>query len=212
MAILTGAGEKSFVAGAAAPPWRRKRRSAAASWRAADSMYSTSSRTSASRPLPRLMATRSAADASWPSRTIGLPSIPHESDSRRSISGRLPDTVVRSGVARGCISAAARHSNCCSPAIRFSAADAYRLRLVNRVVTAANLMGEARKLAHTLASKAPVAVPRSRPPSNRGLETAARRGAKFRGHALRTWWLPLTTCAKEPKAFLEKRKAEFRGK
>ncbi len=41
---------------------------------------------------------------------------------------------------------------------QISAAEAYRLGLVNRVVTPANLMGEARKLAHTLASKAPIAV------------------------------------------------------
>ena len=40
---------------------------------------------------------------------------------------------------------------------QITAAEAHRLGLVNRVVTGANLMGEARKLAQALAAKAPIA-------------------------------------------------------
>ena len=53
---------------------------------------------------------------------------------------------------------------------QISAAEAYRLGLVNRVVTGANLMGEARKLAQTLAAKAPIAVRYIIDAVNKGLQ------------------------------------------
>ncbi len=92
-----------------------------------------------------------------------------------------------------------------------SAADAYRLGLVNRVVTAANLMGEARKLASALASKAPLAVRYILDAVNRGLEMPLRDGQAF--EATLFGLVAATEDMREgTKAFLEKRKAEFRGK
>ena len=94
---------------------------------------------------------------------------------------------------------------------QISAADAYRLGLVNRVVTAANLMGEAKKLAHTLASKAPLAVRYILEAVNRGLEMPLREGQAF--EATLFGLVAATEDMREgTKAFLEKRKAEFRGK
>jgi len=94
---------------------------------------------------------------------------------------------------------------------QISAADAYRLGLVNRVVTAANLMGEARKLAQTLASKAPVAVRYILDAVNRGLEMPLAEAQNF--EATLFGLVAATEDMREgTKAFLEKRKAEFRGK
>jgi enoyl-CoA hydratase len=94
---------------------------------------------------------------------------------------------------------------------QISAADAYRLGLVNRVVTAANLMGEARKLAQTLASKAPVAVRYILDAVNRGLEMPLVEGQNY--EATLFGLVAATDDMREgTKAFLEKRKAEFRGK
>jgi enoyl-CoA hydratase len=94
---------------------------------------------------------------------------------------------------------------------QISAADAYRLGLVNRVVTAANLMGEARKLAHALASKAPLAVRYILDAVNRGLDMPLRDGQAF--EATLFGLVAATEDMREgTKAFLEKRKAEFRGK
>jgi len=94
---------------------------------------------------------------------------------------------------------------------QISAAEAYRLGLVNRVVTAANLMGEARKLAHALASKAPVAVRYILDAVNRGLEMPLGDAELF--EATLFGLVAATDDMREgTKAFLEKRKAEFKGK
>jgi len=94
---------------------------------------------------------------------------------------------------------------------QISAADAYRLGLVNRVVTAANLMGESRKLANALASRAPLAVRYILDAVNRGLEMPLRDGQVF--EATLFGLVAATEDMREgTKAFLEKRKAEFRGK
>lgn len=94
---------------------------------------------------------------------------------------------------------------------QISAVDAYRLGLVNRVVTAANLMGEARKLAQTLASKAPVAVRYILDAVNRGMEMPLAEAQNF--EATLFGLVAATDDMREgTKAFLEKRKAEFRGK
>jgi enoyl-CoA hydratase len=94
---------------------------------------------------------------------------------------------------------------------QISAADAYRLGLVNRVVTAANLMGEARKLAQTLAAKAPVAVRYILDAVNRGMEMPLAEAQNF--EATLFGLVAATDDMREgTKAFLEKRKAEFRGK
>ena len=94
---------------------------------------------------------------------------------------------------------------------QISAADAYRIGLVNRVVTPANLMGEARKLAQVLASKAPVAVRYILEAVNRGMEMPLREAQVF--EATLFGLVGATDDMREgTKAFLEKRKAEFRGK
>ncbi|MFL6279616.1 MAG: enoyl-CoA hydratase/isomerase family protein, partial [Vicinamibacterales bacterium] len=94
---------------------------------------------------------------------------------------------------------------------QISAAEAYRIGLVNRVVTAANLMGEARKLAQALASKAPVAVRYILEAVNRGLEMPLGDAQAF--EATLFGLVAATDDMREgTKAFLEKRKAEFRGK
>jgi len=92
-----------------------------------------------------------------------------------------------------------------------SAAEAHRLGLVNRVVTGANLMGEVRKLAHTLASKAPVAVRYILDAVNSGLQMPLAEAELF--EATLFGLVAATEDMREgTKAFLEKRKAEFRGK
>src|SRR6185503_16986645 len=53
---------------------------------------------------------------------------------------------------------------------QISATEALRLGLVNRVVPAAELMTEARKLAHSLAAKAPIAARYIIDAVNRGLQ------------------------------------------
>ena len=94
---------------------------------------------------------------------------------------------------------------------QISAAEAYRLGLVNRVVTTANLMGEARKLAHTLASKAPIAVRYILEAVNRGMQMPLAEAQVF--EATLFGLVAATEDMREgTRAFLEKRKPEFRGK
>ena len=64
-----------------------------------------------------------------------------------------------------------------------SAQRAYEIGLVNRVVPAAELMAEAKKLAHALASKAPIAValhPRGGAPRPRHAARAGRSSSRRR--------------------------------
>jgi enoyl-CoA hydratase len=91
------------------------------------------------------------------------------------------------------------------------AAEAHRLGLVNRVVPAAELMTEARKLAAALAAKAPVAI--------RYIIDAVTRGAQMsfadaQAYEATLFGLVASTddMREGTKAFLEKRKAEFKGK
>jgi enoyl-CoA hydratase len=89
--------------------------------------------------------------------------------------------------------------------------EAYRIGLVNRVVPAAQLMDEARKLAQTLAAKAPVAV--------RYILDAVASGADMtfaeaEDHEATLFGLVSTTddMREGTRAFLEKRKPTFTGK
>jgi enoyl-CoA hydratase len=93
---------------------------------------------------------------------------------------------------------------------QITAAEAHRLGLVNRVVTAANLMGEARKLAHALAAKAPVAMRYIIDAVNDGLDMALADGEVLEATL---FGLVATTAdmREGTTAFLEKRKAEFKG-
>jgi enoyl-CoA hydratase len=92
-----------------------------------------------------------------------------------------------------------------------TAAEAHRLGLVNRVVPAADLVAETRKLATALAAKAPVAVRYILDAVNRGLEMPF---AESQAYEATLFGLVSTTedMREGTKAFLEKRKAEFKGR
>ena len=91
-----------------------------------------------------------------------------------------------------------------------SAAEAHRLGLVNRVVPAAELMAECRRLALALASKAPVAVRYIIDAVNKGLQMPF---AEAQAYEATLFGLVASTddMREGTRAFLEKRKAEFKG-
>jgi enoyl-CoA hydratase len=92
-----------------------------------------------------------------------------------------------------------------------TAAEAHRLGLVNRVVPAAELMAEVRKLAATLASKAPVAVRYIIDAVNKGSDMGFAEAQVF--EATLFGLVASTDDMREgTRAFLDKRKAEFKGK
>jgi enoyl-CoA hydratase len=94
---------------------------------------------------------------------------------------------------------------------QISAQEAHRIGLVNRVVPAAELMAEARKLAATLASKPPVAVRYIIDAVNQGLEMPLADAQVF--EATLFGLVSTTEDMREgTRAFLEKRKPEFKGK
>ena len=92
-----------------------------------------------------------------------------------------------------------------------SAQEAHRIGLVNRVVPAAELLTEARKLATVLASKAPVAARYILDAVNRGLEMPFPEAQIF--EATLFGLVSTTEDMREgTRAFLEKRQAQFKGK
>jgi len=94
---------------------------------------------------------------------------------------------------------------------QITAQEAYRLGLVNRVVPAAELLAEAKKLAATLAAKAPLAVRYILEGVHKGLEMPFPQAQIF--EATLFGLVASTEDMKEgTKAFLEKRKPEFKGR
>jgi enoyl-CoA hydratase len=94
---------------------------------------------------------------------------------------------------------------------QISAQEAHRLGLVNRLVSAAELMGEARTLAATLAAKAPLAARYIIDAVNKGLQMPFADAQVF--EATLFGLVASTDDMREgTRAFLEKRKAEFKGK
>ena len=94
---------------------------------------------------------------------------------------------------------------------QITAAEAHRLGLVNRVVPAAELMNEARRLAAALAAKAPLAV--------RYILEAVRSGVQLplrEGQVLEATLFGLVASTEDmregTRAFLEKRQPEFKGR
>ena len=88
---------------------------------------------------------------------------------------------------------------------------AYEIGLVNRVVPAAELLAEARKLAHTLASKAPIAVRYILDAVHQGLDSPFAQGEYLETSLFGT--IASSADMREgTKAFLEKRKAAWQGK
>ena len=93
---------------------------------------------------------------------------------------------------------------------RIGAADALAMGLVTRVVPAASLMEEARTFARELASKAPVAVQYAMQAIRHGLESPLDQGLEL--EATLFGLVAATEDMKEgTRAFLEKRKPVFRG-
>jgi enoyl-CoA hydratase len=92
-----------------------------------------------------------------------------------------------------------------------SADDAWRIGLVNRVVPAAELMAEVRKLAQALAAKAPIAMRYIIDAVNQGLDMSL---GDAQTYEATLFGLVSTTedMREGTKAFLEKRKAEFKGR
>ena len=89
--------------------------------------------------------------------------------------------------------------------------EAYRIGLVNKVYPAASLLDEAKKLAHTLAAKAPVAVRYILDAVARGLDMPF---AEAEDHEATLFGLVFATedMREGTAAFLEKRKAQFKGR
>ena len=94
---------------------------------------------------------------------------------------------------------------------QISAQEAHRLGLVNRVVPGAELMAEAKKLAATLAAKAPIAVRYILEAVHKGVEMPFAQAQIF--EATLFGLVASTDDMREgTTAFLEKRKADFKGK
>jgi len=92
-----------------------------------------------------------------------------------------------------------------------TAQEAHRLGLVNRVVPAADLIPEAKKLAATLAAKAPIAIRYILEAVHKGVEMPFAQAQVF--EATLFGLVASTEDMREgTKAFLEKRKPEFKGK
>jgi enoyl-CoA hydratase len=94
---------------------------------------------------------------------------------------------------------------------QITAEEAHRIGLVNKVVPAASLMTEARALAHALAAKAPVAVRYILEAVAGGLEMSF---ADAQDYEATLFGLVSTTddMREGTRAFLEKRKAAFQGR
>jgi enoyl-CoA hydratase len=92
-----------------------------------------------------------------------------------------------------------------------AATEAERIGLVNRVVPAAELMGEAKKVAAHLAAQAPIAVRYIIAAINKGVEMGFAESSVF--EATLFGLVASTADMREgTRAFLEKRKAQFTGK
>jgi enoyl-CoA hydratase len=92
-----------------------------------------------------------------------------------------------------------------------SAQRAYEIGLVNKVVPAAELVSEAKKIAHALAAKAPIAVRYILEAVHHGLEGPLAAG-QFLETALFGAIASSDDMREGTKAFLEKRKAVWQGK
>ena len=94
---------------------------------------------------------------------------------------------------------------------QITASEAERIGLVNRVVPAASLLTEAKQLAGQLAKQAPIAVRYIIDAINHGLEMPFREGCRF--EATLFGLVASTEDMREgTRSFLEKRKPEFTGK
>jgi enoyl-CoA hydratase len=92
-----------------------------------------------------------------------------------------------------------------------SAQEAYRIGLVNEIVPAAELIARAEAILHKIASNAPVAVKFALEAANKGMETS-----QSEGLLLEAAYFGLCAATEDKKegtsAFLEKRPPQFRGR
>jgi E-phenylitaconyl-CoA hydratase len=94
---------------------------------------------------------------------------------------------------------------------RIPASEALRLGLVNRVVPAAELMTEARRLAERINQNAPLAVRAVRESAMRGMQVPLDQGLRIESYLSRI--IRDTDDSREgPRAFAEKRPARFQGR
>ena len=91
------------------------------------------------------------------------------------------------------------------------AAEAYRIGLVDEIYPLAELLPKAKEMAQKIASKGPLAVRASKEAINRGLDVDLGTGCAFEG-ALFAAICGTEDKADGTKAFLEKRKADSKGK
>ncbi|MDJ0913272.1 MAG: enoyl-CoA hydratase-related protein [Desulfobacterales bacterium] len=91
-----------------------------------------------------------------------------------------------------------------------SAADAYAIGLVNKVCAAGTLLDEVRQTAQTIASKGRVSLRAAKQAINRGINTDLATGCHIELDAFALCFAS-TDAAEGTKAFLEKRKPEFKG-
>lgn len=92
-----------------------------------------------------------------------------------------------------------------------NATEAHRIGLVDEVYPAAELMAKAKEMAQKIAAKGPIAIRAAKEAINLGLDVDLESGCRHEGA------LFAVTCATDDKgegtkAFLEKRKAEFKGR
>ncbi len=92
-----------------------------------------------------------------------------------------------------------------------SAQRAYEIGLVNKVVPAAELMGTAREIAKRILSRGPVAVRTAKMAMNRGLDMDLQNGCALEA-SLFAAGFATDDCAEGIAAFLGKRKPNFTGK
>jgi enoyl-CoA hydratase len=92
-----------------------------------------------------------------------------------------------------------------------NAAEAHRIGLVDEVFPAAELMSKVKELAQKIASKGPLAIRAAKEAINIGLDVDLESGSKLEG-SLFAAICATADKAEGTKAFLEKRKAEFKGK
>lgn len=94
---------------------------------------------------------------------------------------------------------------------RIGAGEALRIGLVDKVVPAAELMETAKALARTLASKAPIAISQAKRAIHNGLQMDLQRGCTYETSQFALLF-STEDRVEGMAAFLEKRKPQFRGK
>ena len=91
------------------------------------------------------------------------------------------------------------------------AQEAYRIGLVDEVVSAEELMEAAEKLAKTIMSKAPIAIKMAKVAINNGINTDLTIGVQFEAESYTSTFISEDR-VEGMKAFVEKRPAEFKNK